>query len=69
MKLNLKLKQIKIITALLAFYMALDIVIALLVYRKHPQAISIFFDSLSLEDKVICLAVAITFGAVVYYCL
>ena len=69
MKLNLKLKHIKVITALLAFYMALDISIALLVYRKHPQAVSIFFDSLTLEDKIICLSVSITIGAIMYYCI
>ena len=69
MKLNLKLQQLKLITALLAFYMALDVTIALLVYRKHPQAVSIFFDSLSLEDKIICLTISVTIGTIIYYCL
>lgn len=69
MKLNLKLQQLKLITALLAFYMALDVTIALLVYRKHPQAVTIFFDSLSLEDKIICLTISVTIGTIIYYCL
>ena len=69
MKLNLKLQQLKLITALLAFYMALDVTIALLVYRKHPQAVSIFFDSLSLEDKIICLTISVTIGTIIYYCI
>ena len=67
MKLNLKLQQLKLITALLAFYMALDVTIALLVYRKHPQAVSIFFDSLSLEDKIICLTIYNIWNNIIYF--
>ena len=58
MKLNLTKNNLIILCSVFAGYIALDITLALLVYRKNPQAVSVFFDTTSLQDKLICITIA-----------
>ncbi len=69
MRLNLKLKDLKLVTAILAAYVALDLSLAMFVYRKNTRAVSVFFDTTSLQDKVICLSIAAVVGYSVMCCL
>lgn len=59
MKLNLTKNNLTLLCAILTGYVALDLSLAWLVYRKNPQAVSVFFDTTTLQDKLICITIAL----------
>ncbi len=55
-----------LIISILVAYVVFDLTSALLYYKNNPQIANIFSNTISTQDIIFALIVAITIGCVVY---